>query len=79
MRHALPLVLLRLALDVEAELIVELLLEGAAREHCTEAIPDVAQHLRIRRSSVPCAKSSRASAAVPLALLQVERSMQPFL
>ena len=34
MRYALPLVLLSLALDVEAELVVELLLDGGAREQC---------------------------------------------
>ena len=42
-RHALPLVLLRLALDVEAELVVELLLDGGAREQRAQTIANVAQ------------------------------------
>src|SRR5205807_7300591 len=45
MRHALPLVLLSLVLDVKAELVVELLLQGGAREQRAQAIADVAQHV----------------------------------
>src|SRR5206468_7573499 len=41
--HTVPLILLSFALDVEAELIVELLLDGGAREERAQTIANVAQ------------------------------------
>src|SRR6185312_16002641 len=40
-RHAVPFVVLRLSLDVEAELRVELMLEGVARKERAQAIAKV--------------------------------------
>src|SRR6185437_2855795 len=84
-QHALPLVLLRLALDVEAKLVVELPLDGGTREYCAQAMPDVAHHfrehgvlpvlLRIYKSGTVCSRSCRSARG--LLALQMRALMSP--
>src|SRR6185437_9135586 len=85
LRHALPLVLLRLVLDVEAKLVVQLLLDGGASKHRARAMPDVAHQFRehdvlpvlsrIYRSGTVCSRSCRSARG--LLALQMRALMSP--
>src|SRR5437899_8748528 len=78
MRHALPLVLLSLALDVEAELRVELVLDGVAREERAQTIANVAQesgeHVRTCAAQAPRPTSGAPNPVFPPRAVSVPRA-----